>query len=133
MLRMIFGSVLVSILAAGVCGCGGSGDSGGANNNNSASTTSTSENVSSNSLAGGTFHFTVTSSYIFSEPVGGVYTIDFHTNNTYTFHPSPQNREEKNVKNGVYTYNANTEIIHFPRPDHQDIDGKYTFTSPTAG
>ena len=72
-------------------------------------------------------------SHNFSEPEGAVYSLDFHTDNTYTFHPSPQNREGQQVENGSFTYDSDTGTIHFTRPDHQDIDGTLTFTDGTSG
>ena len=111
------------------CGCGGDNPSDGSN----ASAPTNNAATNANTLAGKTFQFTVTMSYNFSEPVGAVYTIDFHPDQGYTFHPSPQNHEGLNLENGTFTYDADTGLIHFSRPDHQDIDGQFTFSSPTGG
>lgn len=84
-----------------------------------------------NDVAG--FEFTVTDSFNFSEPVGAMYSINFHIDHSYTFHPSPQNREGQNDENGTFTYDTPSGHIHFTRPDHQDIDGTFAFKSETSG
>src|SRR5213593_689982 len=118
--RMCCLGLAAAILVA-LCGCGGDNSSDGGGS--PSPTTSSSTNA--NTLAGKTFQFTVTMSYNFSEPVGAVHTIEFHSDGTYTFHPSPQNREGLNLENGTFSYAADTGLIHFSRPDHQDIDGQF--------
>jgi hypothetical protein len=112
-------------------GCGGGDDSTQANAG--PGPTNQPPNVSSNEIAGKSFEFTVTMSHNFSEPEGAVYSLDFHADNTYTFHPSPQNREGQQLENGIFTYDPTTGAIHFTRPDHQDIDGTLTFIDATSG
>src|SRR4029078_4652292 len=55
-----------------------------------------------NNLAGHTFQFTVTKSEKFSEPEGAVYTVAY-TDSSYTFFPSPMNRETTMQEVGTYT------------------------------
>src|SRR5262245_51475990 len=118
MRRVICCLSLAAAITIGFCGCGG-GD-GGSNDSSAPPQTNTPEPTNSNTVAGKTFQFTVTGSQNFSEPVGAVYTLEFHSDQTYTFHPSPQNREGTSPENGTFTYDPDTGAVHFFRPDHQD-------------
>src|SRR5438094_4759075 len=93
----------VTAISFVLCGCGGSGSSSNGDSGAPPQTsTDQGSNTSSNTLAGKMFQFTVTMSLNFSEPLGAVYTVDFHTDGSYTFHPSPQNRESQYPENGTY-------------------------------
>jgi hypothetical protein len=127
----LFGAAIFLVFLVG-CG-GGNGDSSQPASTPDQMGQGPDTSSSSNSIAGKSFEFTVTMSHNFSEPEGAVYTLDFHSDNTYTFHPSPQNREGQNLEEGSFTYDPSTGAIHFARPDHQDIDGTLTFTDPTSG
>lgn len=111
-------------------GCGddhGSGSKNGGNSN-----TNEPPAVPTNNLAGHTLQFTVTQSQNFSEPEGAVYLITY-TDADYTFYPSTMNRETTEQEMGTYTYLPETGMIHYARPDHQDIDGVFHFDTPTSG
>jgi hypothetical protein len=131
MRRLICCLGLAAAISFSLAGC--SDDSSSGNNTTSAPQSNTPEPTNSNTLAGKTLQFTVTGSQNFSEPVEAVYTIDFHTDQTYTFHPSPQNHEGTSPETGTFSFDAETGSIHFARPDHQDIDGQFNFTSPNSG
>src|SRR4051812_22977119 len=110
-------------------GCGGDNKSsgqGGTSNTNPPPTMAT------NNLAGHTLQFTVTQSLNFSEPEGAVYLVAY-TDTGYTFTPSPMNRETTMQEMGTYSYNPETGMIHYTRPDHQDLDGVFHFDAPTTG
>jgi hypothetical protein len=121
---------LTSIVA--FSGCGGSGSDNNQNTTEN-SPPATTQNAATNDVTGRSFEFTVTDSVNFSEPVGAMYSINFHPDHSYTFHPSPQNREGQADENGTFTYDTSSGHIHFARPDHQDIDGTFAFETESSG
>jgi hypothetical protein len=125
-------ALLLTLTLAGclLTGCGD--DKGSSNQNGGGGQTNQPPPTPTNNLAGHTFQFTVTSSLNFSEPEGAVYTVAY-TDTDYTFFPSPMNRETTQQEVGTYTYNPETGMIHYTRPDHQDIDGFFHFDTPTSG
>src|SRR5215211_7513929 len=129
--RLISCLGLAAVIAFGFLGC--SGDDSSNDNNTQPPQNTTPEPTNSTALGGKTFQFMVTMSHNFSEPVGAVYTTEFRSDQTYTFHPSSQNSEGSTPEIGTFSYDAETGSIHFFRPDHQDIDEQFTFTSPTSG
>jgi hypothetical protein len=111
-------------------GCGN--DKGSSGSNGGGSETNQPPPALTNNLAGHTFQFTVTKSLNFSEPEGAAYTVAY-TDADYTFFPSPMNRETTQQEVGTYTYKPETGMLHYTRPDHQDINGVFQFDSPTSG
>jgi hypothetical protein len=111
-------------------GCGG--DNKGSNGQNGGGSETNQPPALTNNLAGHTFQFTVTKSLNFSEPEGAVYTVSY-TETDYTFSPSPMNRETTQQEMGTYTYKPENGMIHYTRPDHQDLDGFFQFDTPTSG
>lgn len=130
-MKCAFAWLLSLTLAAYVLtGCGN--DKGSNNQTGGGSDTNQPPPTPTNNLAGHTLQFTVTASDKFSEPEGAVYTVAY-TDTDYTFFPSPLNRETTQQEVGTYTYNPETGIIHYARPDHQDLNGVLHFDTPTSG
>jgi hypothetical protein len=87
-------------------------------------------------LFGRTYTFTVTGAQNSSEPLNADFTIDFNSDTSYTLHPSGQNHQRIGDRNGNYTYEFRSGLIHFVEitPDSgRTFDAVLTFTSATTG
>ena len=134
-MRKIIGSLLIGALAALACGC---------SDDQNAERDQTSQNGIENSvtnfvpstLLGRTYTFTVTGGQNFSEPLNAAFTIDFNSDTSYTLHPSGQNHQRTGDRNGNYTYEFRSGLIHFVEitPDSgRTFDAVLTFTSASTG
>jgi hypothetical protein len=87
-------------------------------------------------LAGRSYTFSVTANQNFTEPFNSGYTIDFITDTSYILHPSVQENHPTPDRQGNYTYDPISRVIHFAEssPDSSRVfEAILTFTSPTAG
>src|SRR5882724_10098699 len=110
-----------------LAGCGGGGGDSGTNSN-----AQTNQSVVPTSLSGKTYSFTVTAAQGLSEPVGSTYSIAFNDATSFTFNPSPQNRERTNSISGQYTFDPNTATVQLTGIG-EDVTGTMNFMSPTSG
>ena len=126
-----------SLLLAGLWFCLGCTEDEKANSADpSAQTNTAPATLAPESLAGKSYTFTVTANQGFLQPFNAGYTIDFNSETSYTLHPTTQSNPPAPDRQGNYTYDPRTGVVHFAEtaPDaSRTIDGALTFTSPTAG
>lgn len=128
---------LLGLLLAALWFCCGCTEEGNANTADPAAQTNTAAApLAPETLSGRSYTFTVTANEGFLEPFNSGYTIDFNTETSYTLHPAGQNGQATPDRQGNYTYEARSGVVHFVETAPESgraIDAMLTFTSPTAG
>lgn len=88
------------------------------------------------SLSGKSYTFTVTGSQNFTEPFNSDYTIDFTTETTYILHPLGRNNQPTADRQGNYSYETRSGLIHFAEtsPDSgRTFEAVLSFSAAEAG
>ena len=129
---------LYLVLLAGLWLCFGCTEDQTSNNSDEPGQTNTlaAASYAPTTLAGKSYTFTVTANQGFNEPFNSGYTIDFNTETSYTLHPTAQNNQATPDRQGNYTYDARSGVLHLIETAPQSgttVDAAFTFTSPTAG